>query len=126
MKILYLNLRGVLGETGRTMRRHGYNLVLRSGCDDALEIIRHQTFDAVVIEDGDQDPEILHFTVEVHQIRAALPIFVASTWRHGLLRAIEQFARTGEGCGDDDTEFSAMIRSRLEHSLNSLNTQSEC
>jgi hypothetical protein len=107
MKILYLNIPGVIGEAGRTMRAFGHNLVLRSGCLEALETLRNSTFDAVVIEDGNDDPEILHFTVEAHQSHPGLPIFVANTWRHGLLRAIEQFQGIGKGSGDDDAEFSA-------------------
>jgi hypothetical protein len=56
---------------------------------------------------NNDDPEILHFTVEAHQSHPARPIFVAHTWSHGLLRAIEQFGRVGKDCGDDDAEFSA-------------------
>lgn len=106
MKILYLNIRGVIGETGRAMRACGHKLVLSSGCVEALETLRNFKFDAVVIEDGDH-PEILHFTVEAHQSHPALPIFVANTWGRGLLKALEQFGRVGKGCGDDDAEFSA-------------------
>jgi hypothetical protein len=107
MQILYINIRGVIGKTGRAVRACGHNLMLRSGCVEALEIVRNSTFDAVVIEDDNDDPEILRFTVEAHQSRPALPIFVANTWSHGLLRAIEQFGRIGEACGEDDSDFSA-------------------
>jgi len=100
MKILYLNMRGVIGEAGRAVRAGGHTLVLRCGCVEALETLRNFKFDAVVIEDDDH-PEILHFTVEAHQSHPALPIFVASTWSRGLLKAIEQFSGVGENCGDD-------------------------
>lgn len=107
MNILYLNVWGLLGETGRAIRACGHKLVLRSECVQALESIRNATFDALVIEDDNQDPAILHFTVEAHQSDPALPIFVASTWSHGLLSAIEGFGRVAKHCGDDDTEFEA-------------------
>ena len=110
MKILYLNVRGIVGETGRAMRACGHKLALRSGCVEALESIHNATFDAVVIEDDNQDPEILHFTVEAHQSDPSLPIFVANTWSHGLLRAIEQFGRIAEDSGDDNAEFSATVQ----------------
>jgi hypothetical protein len=116
MKILYLNVRGVIGEAGRAVRASGHNLVLRSDCIDALETIRNGTFDALVIEDGDQDQRILHFTVEAHQSHPALPIFVANTWGHGLLRAIEQFGPVSRGCGDDDSDLSAMAQIDSMHS----------
>ena len=107
MNILYLNVRGFLGETGRAIRACGHKLVLRSGCLEALESIRNGTFDALVIEDHSQDLEILHFTVEAHQSDPALPIYVASTWSHGLLEAIEGFGRVAKDCGDEDAEFGA-------------------
>ena len=107
MNILYINLRGGIGETGRAMRACGHKLVLRSGCVEALESIRNARFDALVIEDDNQDPEILHFTVEAHQSDPGLPIFVASAWSHDLLRAIEEFGRVAKDCGDDDAEFGA-------------------
>jgi hypothetical protein len=106
MNILYMNVRGVIGETGRAMRAQGHKLVLRSECVEALESIRNETFGALVIEDDNQHPDILHFTVETHQSDPTLPIFVTSTWRHGLLRAIEQFGRVAEDSQDDDAEFA--------------------
>ena len=106
MNILYMNVRGVVGETGRAIRGQGHKLVLRSECVEALESIRNETFGAVVIEDDNQDAEILHFTVEAHQSDPGVPIFVASTWRHGLLRAIEQFGRVAEHTRDHEAEFA--------------------
>jgi hypothetical protein len=49
MKILYLNILGVIEGTGRAMRACGHNLVLGSGCVEALETLRNPTIDAVVI-----------------------------------------------------------------------------
>ena len=115
MKILYLNIRGVIGEAGRAVRAFGYHLVLRSGCVEALETLHNETFDALVIEDSNQDPAILHFTVEAHQSHPILPIFVANTWSHGLLRAIEQFVAIGKECGDEDAEFSAIGQAGATH-----------
>jgi hypothetical protein len=115
MKILYMNILGVIEGAGRAMRDCGHNLVLRSGCVEALETLRNGTFDAVVIEDGNQDPEILHFTVEAHQSHPILPIFVANTWGHGLLRAIEQFGSIGKDCENDDAEFSAIGQAGSTH-----------
>lgn len=114
MNILYVNIRGGLGETGRKIQKRGHHLVLHSACAEALAALRHFPFDAVVIEDDNNDPEILHFTVEAHQ-RHPLPIFVASTWGHGLLRAIEQFDGLGEDEGKD-VEFSAMGQADSMHS----------
>lgn len=115
MNILYLNMQGVLGETGRALERRGHNLVLRTGCVEALETLRAFAVDALVIEDDKNAPEILHFTVEAHQSRPALPIFVANTWGRGLLRAVEQFGRMGTDCGEEDAEFTAIGRSDLMH-----------
>jgi hypothetical protein len=111
MKILYLNIRGVVGQTGRAIQASGHNLVLRSRCIDALQTIRNEPFDALVIEDSGQDPGILHFTVEAHQSHPALPIFVANTWGNGLLRAIEQFGRADKDCADCDGDLPQWLPS---------------
>ena len=107
MNILYMNIRGVIGENGRAIQTRGHHLVLRSGCIEAFRALRDSTFDAVVIEDDGNDPEILRFTVETHQSHPALPIFVANTFGHGLLRAIEQFGRAGKNDGGDESELGA-------------------
>ena len=107
MNILYLNVRGFLGETGRAIRACGHKLVLRSGCVEALASIRNAPFDALVIEHDNRDPQILNFTVEAHQSDPGLPIFVASTWSHDLLSAIEEFGRVAKDRGDDEAEFAA-------------------
>lgn len=115
MNILYINLRGFFGETGHELRTRGHSVVLRSECGPALELIRNGIFDAVVIEDGNQDPQILHFTVEAHQSQPALPIFVADTWGRGLLRAIEQFGCSVKACGNSDAEFGAVGQTHSMH-----------
>jgi hypothetical protein len=107
MNILYIDFRGVIGKAGRALQACGHKLVFRSGCVEALESIRNATFDALVIEDDNQDPEILDFTVEAHQSDPGLPSFVANAWSHDLLSAIEEFGRVAKHCGDDDTEFGA-------------------
>ena len=107
MTILYVNLRGVIGDTGRAIRSCGHKLELRSGCVEALQAIRDRIFDALVIEDG-RYPEILDFTVEAHKSCPGLPIFVANTWAHGLLAALEDFVHVNKDGGGDDAEFSAV------------------
>ena len=107
MKILYVNIRGVLGENGRAIQRRGHKLVPCSGCHEAFRALRNVAFDAVVIEDDNNDPEVLHLTVEAHQSHPALPIFVANTFGHGLLRAIEQFGQAGKNDGGDESELGA-------------------
>ena len=107
MNILYINARGAIEKIGRAMQACGHKLVLRSGCVEALESIHNATFDALVIEHDNQDPQILNFTVEAHQSDPGLPIFVANTWSQDLLSAIEEFGRVAKRCGDDDAEFGA-------------------
>lgn len=96
MNILYLNVKGVIGKMGRAMRACGHKLVLRSCGAEALESIQKAKFDALLIEDDKHDAEILHFTIEAHQSDPSLPIFVTSTWSHGLPGAIEEFGRIAE------------------------------
>lgn len=96
MNILYVNRQSVLGETGKAMRARGHNLVSRTKCIEALETIRSQPFDAVVIEDESEDLEIFDFTVSAHKVEPTLPVFVANEWGPDLPQAVEEFGSTHE------------------------------
>lgn len=101
MKILYVNRGPALGDTGKVMTKRGHDLVSRTRCADALAAILTGTFDAVVIEDGNEDLETLDFTVKTHHVEPTLPIFVAKDWGSGLPEAIEEFSNIGNVTDDD-------------------------
>jgi len=98
VNILYVNRQSVLGETGKAMRARGHSLVSRTKCVEALETIRSQTFDAVVIEDESEDLEIFDFTIRAHEMEPTLPVFVANEWGPDLPKAVEEFASAHEPC----------------------------
>ena len=47
---------------------------------DALEIIRSEDFDAVVIMGEDENSGIIDFKSKVHGVRPELPVFLANDW----------------------------------------------
>ncbi|MGB8116311.1 MAG: hypothetical protein WCF22_21205 [Candidatus Sulfotelmatobacter sp.] len=78
MKILYLTPESLRKRTSDLLRQHGHKVVSVNACLDALELIRNQRFDAVVMEEENPDPP--DFTVRVHRIEPTLPVFLASDW----------------------------------------------
>jgi len=78
VNILYVNRQSVLGETGKIIKARGHSLVSRNKCVEALETIRSQTFDAVVIEDESEDLEIFNFTIRAHKHSAWLSTWIVS------------------------------------------------
>ena len=80
MRILYvdLNPESIPGRTDEVLRSRGHIMFYVSTCSDALEMIRSQCFDSVVIT---QDSlEVLEFIAKAHAIRGELPLFVTDDW----------------------------------------------
>lgn len=96
MKILYLNPHSVIGASGETMLQRGFEVILTSKRREALKLVDHQSFDALVIEDAEEDNALLDFTIEVHRMQPATPQFLANDWGPDLLRGLEQFVATAE------------------------------
>jgi hypothetical protein len=92
MNILYINRQSAWGETGYAMKTRGHTIVPRNGCIDALETIPNGSFDAVLIEDENEN-DLLDFIIEAHHLQPKLPIFVANDWGPDLLTAIEEFGQ---------------------------------
>ena len=80
MRILYvdLNPESIHGETDEVLRNCGHMLLYVSTCCDALEMIRNQDFDAVVI--AQDDLEVFDLIGKVQAIRGELPVFVTCDW----------------------------------------------
>lgn len=96
MHILYLNPNSILGTTGKILRQRGHDVFFRTTCANALELLRRQNFDAVVIEDEEENTEILDFTARAHQWQPATPVFLANDWGPELPVALEEFVKPGE------------------------------
>lgn len=96
MHLLYLNPNSILGTTGKILRQRGHVVFFCTTCADALELLRRQSFDAVVIEDEEENTEILEFTARAHQWQPATPVFVANDWGPELPIALEEFLKPGE------------------------------
>jgi DNA-binding NtrC family response regulator len=96
MHILYLNPNSILGTTGKILRQRGHDVFFRTTCTEALELLRRQNFEAVVIEDEEENTEVLDFTAKAHQWRPATPVFLANDWGPELPVALEEFVSPGE------------------------------
>ncbi len=96
MRILYLNPEPSPGNTDEVLRQRGYQVVLVSVCIEGLEMIRSQSFDAVVIAREDENPEVLDFTVKAHRMRPELTVFLANDWGPELPMALESLEGLGK------------------------------
>jgi DNA-binding response OmpR family regulator len=93
MRILYVDLdpESIPGGTDEVLRNRGHMLLYVSTCCDALEMIRNQNFDAVVIT---QDSlEVFDLIAKAQAIRGELPVFVTDDW------SISELPLALEWCG---------------------------
>ena len=88
MRILCLNRKPDSGETNELLEQCGHRVALITAYTDALEIVRSEDFDAVVIMGEDENPGILDFTSKVHRVRPDLPVFLANDWGAELLMGL--------------------------------------
>ncbi len=79
MRILYLNLETGAAQTEHALRNRGNNAVISvNATAEALERIRDEMFDAVVIPA--RVSQVLDFILNAHRIRPGLPLVVATAW----------------------------------------------
>ena len=80
MKVLYFSPNSMPGASRKVIAERGHNIVPAEKSADALQLIRNQGFDAVVIDDEDEDLAAIDFTIDVYRIRPTLPVFLTSDW----------------------------------------------
>ncbi len=95
-RILYVHPKSNAVKTDEILRNHGHKLVVTCGYLDALELLRSQSFDAVVIDDEDENPKVLDFTIQAHCSRPELPVFLTVDWGAELPMALESLGNIGE------------------------------
>ncbi len=96
MHILYLDPNSILGTAGKILRQRGDVVFCRTTCADALELLRRQSLDAIVIEDEEENAEILDFTSRAHRTQPPTPVYLANDWGPDLPNALEEFVKAGE------------------------------
>jgi hypothetical protein len=81
MRILYvdLNPESMSGGIDKVLRNRGHMLLYVSTCCDALEMIRNQDVDAVVITQNSL--EVFDLIAKAQAIRGELSVFVTEDWR---------------------------------------------
>jgi DNA-binding NtrC family response regulator len=110
MRILYFNAESDLEETAELLTERGYEVVSVTASHKALELIRTQPFDAVVIGDEREGPEVLDFTFKAHLTRPELPVFLSNDWGPELVAALNRLKRSGNP-GKRHTDERAAIES---------------
>jgi len=93
MRILYvdLNPESIPGGTDRVLRNRGHMLLYVNTCRDALEMIRNQDLDAVVI--SHDSLEVFDLIAKAQAVRGELPVFVTDDW------SISELPLALEWCG---------------------------
>ena len=80
MNILYFNPSSTPGAKRKIIADRCHDIVSTGIQADALRLIHNQSFDAVVIENEDEDSELLDFTLELCGFRPRLPVFLTNDW----------------------------------------------
>lgn len=93
MRILYvdLNPESISGGADKVLRNRGHVLLYLSTCCDALEMIRNQDVDAVLI--AQYSLEVFDLIAKARAIRGELPVFVTDDW------SISELPLALEWCG---------------------------
>jgi len=98
MRILYLDLHPeyISGKTDEVLRNRGHMLFQVSTCSEALEMIRSQDFDVVVV--AQDSLEIVNFIAKARGIRGELPVLLADDWGVTDLPAPSPGVRPASNC----------------------------
>ena len=98
MRILYLDLHPeyIPGKTDEVLRNRGHMLFQVSTCSEALEMIRSQDFDVVVV--AQDSLEIVNFIAKARGIRGELPVLLADDWGVTDLPAPSPGVRPASNC----------------------------
>jgi len=93
MRILYVDLNPDSSPAGtdKALRNRGHMLLYVNTCGDALEMIRNQDLDAVVITHDSL--EVFDLITKAQAIRGELPVFVTDDW------SISELPLALEWCG---------------------------
>jgi len=107
-RILYIHPKCNAGRTDQVLRNCGHVLIVVSKYVDALEMLRSQSFDALVIEEEDENSLVLDFTVRAHSLRPELPVFLTIDWDVELPMALESLGAVGQFSEETPGELSVL------------------
>ncbi len=90
MRVLYLGATSDAQPTPEALLRRGYEVVPVQALHDELEFIRREHFDAIVIPEEIEDPEIIvEFAAHAHRAQPKLPVFLLNDWVFDLLETLD-------------------------------------
>jgi hypothetical protein len=89
MKILYVNLAADMAEEPKLFDGVRHQVISLTDLRHALKSIELESFDAVVVDEGEMHPGTLGFISDAHRLRPELPICVASAWSGDLPRILQ-------------------------------------
>jgi hypothetical protein len=92
MNILYFNPSSRPGARRRMITGRCHDIVSTGIQADALRLMHNRSFDAVVIENEDEDSELLDFTLKLYGFRPRLPVFLTNDWRTDLPMGLKGLA----------------------------------
>ncbi len=89
MKILYVNVADTMAEEPNLFNDDRHQVISLTDFRRALKLIELESFDAVVIDEGETHPATLDFMSDARRLRPELPICVASAWGPDLLMILQ-------------------------------------
>ncbi len=90
MKVLYLNATSGAQPTPEALLHQGYEVVPVRALHDALELVRTEHFDAIVVPEELKNPEnMIDFTADAHRVQPELWVFPLNDGVFDLLATLE-------------------------------------
>jgi DNA-binding response OmpR family regulator len=89
MRLLFLDPTSDVAPPPELLKSREHEVLTARTCLEALALVRTEHFDAVVIIEEMENPEILEFTASVHRAQSELPVFLLNDWDSELLAALE-------------------------------------
>ena len=90
MKVLYLSATSGAQPTPEALLHQGYEVVPVQALHDALDLVRTEHFDAIVVPEELEDPDIMiDFTADAHRVQPALSVFPLNDGVFDLLATLE-------------------------------------
>ena len=92
LRVLYFNPSSQDEFGKEAIAERGHDITAATTSAEALVLLLDQSFDAVVIENQDEDLDVIDFTIEVNRIDPLLPVFLTGDWGPDLAVALENVA----------------------------------
>jgi len=88
MTILFVNLGSKTKSIPTMLKRLACKVISTLAAEQALQLIRENSFDAVVLQEAEAEPDTINFTLDAYRTRPDVPVFLMNDWGTDLVPAL--------------------------------------